>query len=113
MTNTKKSKIWNWILNAIIVGLIILGIYMILDRIFGNSPTDFELILMLFGLLGAVMIKGASMIYGLNREIGEFKTKSFHSFDRIKMDMKEIKDEIHVIKDNVNEIKVLVKGRKK
>jgi len=98
MTNKQKSKIWNWILNTILVLLLILGIYLFLDRIFGNSPTDFQLILWLSGFFIMALVKGASLIYNFNRELGEFKIKSFHSFDKIKTDVTEIKNDISDIK---------------
>ena len=98
MTKQKKS-IWNWILNIILVALLILGIYLFLDRIFGNSPTDFQLILWLAGFFGVAIVKGASLIYNLNRKIGETKIKSFHAFEKIKTDMKNIKKDVSNIKE--------------
>ena len=101
----QKIKIWRWILNAVLIGLLILGVYLFLDRIFGNSPTDLQLILWLLGFFGAAMIKGASLIYGFNREIGELKIKSFLAF-------KKIKSDINNIKENISEIKKLLVKKK-
>lgn len=94
-----KPKIWQWILNAILIGLLILGIYLFLDRIFGNSPTDFQLILWLLGFFGAGMVKGVSLIYNLNKEMGEIKIKSFHAFKKIRSDVNNIKGDISEIKE--------------
>ena len=99
MKKQKKSKIWNWILNIILIALLILGVYLFFDRIFGNSPTDFQLILWLAGFFGVAIIKTATLMYDLNREIGETRVKSFHAFAKIKTDTKDIKSQINNIKE--------------
>ena len=89
------------VLNIILIALLILGVYLFFDRIFGNSPTDFQLILWLAGFFGMALVKGATLMYDLNGEIGETKIKSFHAFAKIKTDTKDIKREINNIKELV------------
>lgn len=92
-----KKKVINWILNILIIILIIVGIYLFVTRILGHSPTDFQLILWLFGFLVAVILKISALIYGLNREIGEIKANIKSSFNKIRIDLKEIK--LKIMKD--------------
>jgi len=94
----KKRKIFDWILNILLIILIIVGIYLFLSRIFGYSPSDFQLILWLFGFFGTAMVKMFSLVYNINREVGELKIGVKNSFDKIKKDINIIKLEIYDIK---------------
>ena len=87
----RKRKIINWILNILLIILLIIGAYMLLTRVLGRSPTDFQLILWIVGFFGTAMLKVFSLIYALNREVGEIKTNIKNSFDKIKVDVKDIK----------------------
>jgi len=87
-------KLINWILNSIIVIFLILVIYMFLARIFGNSPTDFQIISGVVGLFGAFIIKLYSNFSHLNREIGEIKIGMKHSFERVREDFNKVKEGI-------------------
>jgi len=76
MSNKKNSeiklrKMLNWILNILIIILVIVVVYLFIDRIFGNSPTDFQLISGTFSLLGLLILKLFTLIYIANRELGE------------------------------------------
>jgi len=97
----KKRKIFDWILNIILIILIIVGIYLFLNRIFGHSPTDLQLILWLFGFFGTAMVKMFSLVYNINREIGELKTNTKESFNKIRTDVSEIEQEISEIKNSL------------
>ena len=87
----KKRKIINWILNLLLIILLIIGAYLLITRILGHSPTDFQIILWMVGFFGTAILKTFSLIYGLNREIGELKTNIKNSFDKIRVDIKDIK----------------------
>lgn len=109
----KTWKIFNWILNVLLVVLIIVGIYLFAARIFGDSPTDFQLISWTAGLLIAGMVKMANLIYNLNREIGEFKVKSISSFKVVKSDIGLIKTNIQRIREDIKtDISKLIRKRK-
>lgn len=85
-----KRKIFNWILNILLVILLGVGIYLFLTRILGHSPTDFQLILWIAGFSGTALLKIFNMIYNINREIGEIKIGVMEGFGKIKQDMKII-----------------------
>lgn len=76
-------------IDFVIVVLFVLSVYFILTRIFGHSASDITITITLFGLLG-------SGLYKLNREFGEFKIKTIHSFSMIKNDLSLIKDKLKV-----------------
>ena len=87
----KKRRILNWILNILLIILLVVGVYLFLDKIFGSSPTDFHLILWLFGFFGTMVLKIFSMIYGLNKEIGEIKIQMINSFKKVREDINKLK----------------------
>ncbi|MBS3080956.1 hypothetical protein J4221_05770 [Candidatus Pacearchaeota archaeon] len=105
----KLRKIINWILNILIIIFGIGAVYMIIDRIFGNSPTDFQIILWISGFLGSSIIKLFNVVYMINREIGEVKTElKFgvrNGFKGVKKDINEVKVEVHEIKNLLNKNK--------
>ncbi len=90
----KLMKIINWILNILIIIFAIIVVYVLIDRIFGNSPTDFELMTYILGLYGMTILKLFTLIYGVNREIGELKINVRNGFNKIKEDMKRIENKI-------------------
>lgn len=83
-------KLINWILNIIIVIFLILVVYMFLARIFGNSPTDFQIISGVVGLFGAFIIKLFSNFGNLNREVGEMKVGMKNSFEKVRGDIQRL-----------------------
>jgi O-antigen/teichoic acid export membrane protein len=87
----KKRRIINWTLNILLVILLIVGIYLLATRILGHSPTDFQLILWMVGFFGTAMLKIFSLIYSINRAMGEFKINIKNSCEKIKKDIKDIK----------------------
>lgn len=93
-TQENKRKILNWILNILLIVLLIIGIYLFFTKIFGSSPTDFQLILWLFGFFGTAMLKVFNMIYGLNRETGELKISVREGFQKIKKDIYNIQQNL-------------------
>ncbi len=109
---SKKSKLMriiNWILNILIIILLIIGVYMFYDRFFGNSPTDFQFILWLFGIFGTAIIKLYGLVYGINREIGEVKIELKFG---VRNGFKNVKEDINELKNGVQEIKNLLTRRK-
>lgn len=64
---------------------------MVLWKIFGDSPTDFQIISWVIGLLSMVVFKLFSLMYSMNREVGELGIGVKGGFRRIKEDMQEIK----------------------
>ncbi len=105
----KKKKVFNWIINILLIILLILGMYLFFTRIFGNSPTDFQLILWLLGFFVTAMLKIYSLIYGLNREVGELKTGIKDSFKKIKSDTDDFKGELNIVMKDIQNIKKLLK----
>ena len=87
----QKRKIFNWILNLALIILLAIGLYLFLTRIFGHSPTDFQLIIWIAGFFGTALLKIFSIVYGINREIGELKIRIQEGFIKIKNDIGGIK----------------------
>jgi hypothetical protein len=57
--------------------------YFILTRIFGHSATDATIIVSLFSILSAFLIKINTSLYKLNRELGEFAIENKHCLTSI------------------------------
>jgi len=76
-------------LDVLMIILFLLSVYFILTRIFGHSASDLTITISLFGFL-------AVGLYALNREIGEFKIRTIHSFDNISKDMNLIKKKLKI-----------------
>lgn len=96
---TEKSKFMraiNWILNILIVIFLIIVIYMIFARVFGSSPTDFQVISSVLGLYGMAILKLFTLVYSINREIGELKIGVRESFGKIKEDVEDIKENLKI-----------------
>jgi len=91
MTQNKKKKIFDIILNIILILLAILIIYWFIKLIFGGSPefSEFNFALIIF--IGGFLFK----IY---REIGEIKVGIKYSFNKIKEDMNSLKENMSLIK---------------
>jgi len=92
-------KLVNWILNIIIVIFLILVVYMFLARIFGNSPTDFQIISGVVGLFGAFIIKLFNNFSNLNREVGEIKIGMKNSFEKVREDFVRVREDISDLKE--------------
>ncbi len=69
----------------------LLAIYLILTIIFGHSATPIEVTVTLFGGL-------AFLVYRINREVGEVKISIKYGFKKIKEDMDIIKGNMDLIK---------------
>lgn len=68
------------LIDVLIIILFVVTIYFILTRIFGHSASDLTISISMFTLLG-------SLLYKINREIGEFKIKTINSFERLREDL--------------------------
>lgn len=112
---SKLIKVIDWILNILLIIFLIGSISMILWKIFGNSPTDFQVISWVVGLFSMVIFKLFIFTYNMNREVGELKTgvrSGFGSvredFRRVKEDIEKMDNSLHKVMENVHEIKRLV-----
>ena len=110
----KKSKLMKVIdlaLNILIVIFLIGTIYMILWRILGDSPTDFQIISWAVGLFGAAVFKLFTFTYNMNREVGELKIGVKSGFRRIKEDIGRIDDRLDNFGEDIHEVKRLMKKK--
>jgi hypothetical protein len=96
---SKLMKIINWILNILIIVFLIITIYMFLWKIFGDSPTDFQVVSWVIGLFSAAVLKLFAMIYYMNREVGELKIGIKNGFNNVKEDIENINGSIKEIKE--------------
>lgn len=90
-------KKFSWI-DVVIIILFLLSVYLILTRIFGESASDLTIIVSLFSFLGGLIFKLVFLVSESNREFGEFKIKTIHSFTAVKHDFDNIKESIELIK---------------
>ena len=74
--------------------MFILVVYFILTRIFGHSATDITISASLFTILSGIIYQIGNMVYKLNREFGEFKIKTIHSFSKLREDINKISKKI-------------------
>ncbi len=95
---------FSW-LDIIIILLFLFSVYLILTRIFGNSASDLSIIVSLFGLFGSLVTRVMYAVYHLNREIGEFKIKTAHGFQKVKDDMDFVKSGTELLKSDMSLIK--------
>ena len=84
-----KLKIFDVVLDIIIILLGALIIYWFVQLIFGGSPELSEFNFALIVVMGGVLFK----IY---REIGEFKIKTINSFENIGRDIGLIKNKLGI-----------------
>ena len=91
MSRKEILNILFWILLGILVILI-------LWRIFGNSPTDFSII------LTAIFVMIFKM-WAINDNINEFKSDVKTSFHKIKNDIKNLGSDVDYLKLKVNNFK--------
>ena len=70
---TKFMKVVDWVLNILLVVSFIIMMYFILWKIFGNSPTDFQVVSWVIGLLSMVVFKLFSFTYNINRDMNGVK----------------------------------------
>ena len=91
----EKVNVWDillWLMMAILL-------FMILTRVFGNSATDVQIYL---GIITSMIVIVGYMMKlmendsKLNREIGEIKTNMSNSFDKVREDMRLIKDKLKI-----------------
>lgn len=108
---SKLMKVIDWALNILIVVFLIGTIYMILWRILGDSPTDFQVISWAVGLFGAAVFKLFSFTYNMNREVGELKTGVRNGFGSVKEGFRRVKEDIGSLKEDMQEIKMLIKKK--
>lgn len=103
-------KKFSWIDLVIVLSFLLL--VLILTRIFENSANDLEIIVGLLTFLGSLSMKSITLTYNLNREFGEFKIKTVHSFKNVKDGISEIKDDTSYLKNDLNLIKNKLKINK-
>src|SRR3989338_1808805 len=105
----KLRKILNWILNILIIILLIVVGYLFIDRIFCNSPTDFQLISGTFSLLGLLILKLFTLIYSANRELGEIKVGVKNGFEKVKQEFNQIDENMKRIETKIDGLSRRVK----
>lgn len=88
----KEIDVIGLLLNMLIIIILIIGIYMLINLLFGNTPDAIEIISVLVGLLIANAIKTA---YDFGRFRGRFEMFERHvseSFGRVREDISELKE---------------------
>jgi len=80
------------ILDAVFWIALTVGIIMILWRIFGNSPTDFAVII-------PFIVMGLSKIWSNNNRIWGLEIRMKNSFDKARGDMNRIENKIDILSD--------------
>ncbi len=88
------------------VVLTLLLLCMIITRIFGHSATDIMIIMTAFSTFGTWIYNLEKRTSGIEREVGELKTHVQHGFANVKKDVSEIKE-------NLSELKLLIRKRGK
>jgi hypothetical protein len=68
-----KTK-FEWI-DALIIALFLLSVYLILTRLFGHSATDLQIIFSVFSIYTSALFYIFNFLYKMNRELGEIKTE--------------------------------------
>lgn len=91
--------------DIIIILLFLFSVYLILTRIFGNSASDLSIIVSLISFSGSLIARVMYAVYNLNREIGEFKIRTAHGFQKVKDDMTFVKSGIEFLKNDIGLIK--------
>ncbi len=81
------SKLKKQILNIIFWIALIVGIVMVLWRIFGNSPTDLTVITPFIIML-------ISKIWSMDNESREFRYQIKSSFNKVRQDMSRIENKL-------------------
>ncbi len=77
------------LVDIFIIVMFLLTIYFILTRLFGHSATDTTISVSLFTIL-------SGLLYNLNKEFGEFKIKTIHSFNKLKEDINKISKKLKI-----------------
>lgn len=86
---------FSWV-DILAVILFLLSVYLILLRLFGHSPTEIEIMIMLFSLIITLIFKGYTEISKLNREVGEIKIGVMNEFKKVTEDMQMIKNKLKI-----------------
>ena len=80
-----KIKVWDvifWI--ALVVGVV-----MVLWRVFGNSPTDLQVV-------APFIVMGFSKMWGINERLVRLETRAVSGFRRVGEDMGLIKERLGI-----------------
>ena len=98
----KKRKIFDVILDAILILITILIIYWLIELILGGSPD-------LSQFNSALIVAIIGFIIKTYREIGEIKVGITYSFSNAKEDINSMKTDIKIIKNDMTLIKKKLK----
>ena len=100
----KLRRFVNWLLNLLLIIFVVIGVYLFYDKFFVGSPTDFQFILWLLGISSTSIIKLFTLLYGLNREVGELKIGVRSGFGGIKKDIGNLNQKLEVVNQRLDDI---------
>ena len=83
-------KIWDVVFWVALV----IGIVMVLWRVFGNSPTDLQVV-------APFIVMGFSKMWGMNERLVRLEMKTGHGFRRAGEDIGLIRQDINLIKERL------------
>ena len=86
------------ILNIIAWIALIVGVIMVLWKIFGNSPTD-------LALISPFVVFGLAKIWGIDNSLREFKYNVKLSFKKVDNDMNDLKKKANNLENNIGDKK--------
>ncbi len=90
MKTRKMGKLKRQILEILFWIALIVGIIMIIWRIFGDSPTD-------LAVISPFIVMGLVKIWTNNNRIWELEIKMKNSFDKVKENMNRIENKIDLL----------------
>ncbi len=99
MERKKIFDILFWVLLIVVIGLI-------LWRIFGDSPTDLQIII-------PIMLMMLVKMWSVSDGLKDFKYEVRTSFVKVKTEMSEMKKDIDGVRADIDELKDKVGGKKK
>ena len=89
------------ILNVLFWVSLVVGIVMVLWRIFGNSPSDLQVVAPFF-------VMGAAKMWDVNEKQIRLEMGTRNGFDRMKQDINLMKQDINLVKENIGSMELNV-----
>ena len=94
----KMGELLRKILNIIAWIALIVGVIMVLWKIFGNSPTD-------LALISPFVVFGLAKIWGIDNSLRDFKYNVKLSFKKVDNDMNDLKKKANNLENNIGDKK--------
>ena len=91
------SKLKKQILDILFWVFLIIGIIMVLWRIFGDSPTD-------LAVVTPFIVIAILKIWNVNNELKDFKWEIKSSFNKVKENMRNINNNINRIENKIDKL---------